>query len=338
MNEMLKKFTRTGDMTLLVICVLGWIALAVASDGNSLQSNSIRVFLQFLAVPVLIGLAQMVVLAVGELNLAVGAMGGVAACASGVMMTDHGVPAVLALLGGFLVATLAGLLNGVLIVVTRISGFIVTLATFTILTGVQFRLVGTRTVSDYSQSLKDFGRATLFDRVPLIFVVACLVAVLVSLFMARARSGRHMLATGGNAPAAELSGISNDRSLVVAHTLSGAIVGVAAMLTVASAPGVNKSIGVDWLLPSFAAPIIGGAVLTGGSVVVLGTLLAAFVVRLVDSFRAEFQLEPSWVQFLIGAVVLGTVVLGQLRAKHGRPAGLPIDDSPSPVLAKAGAE
>jgi len=308
-----RTFLRTTEFGLLVICVVGVVGLAVASGGNSLNSNSIRVFLQFLAVPVLIGLAQMVVLAVGELNLAVGAMGGVAAVASGVLMSDAGVPAPLAMVIGFGIATLAGFVNGMLIVLTRISGFVVTLATFTILTGVQYRLIGTETLSDYSEGLRSLGRATLFDRVPVIFVVACGVALIVSIFFRRAKVGRRLLATGGNAGAARLSGISNDRSLVTAHTLSGAIVGVAAMLTVASAPGVNKSIGADWLLPSFAAPIIGGAVLAGGSAVVLGTVLAAFIVRIVDALRAEFQLEPSWVQFLIGAVVLGTVILGRTR-------------------------
>jgi ribose transport system permease protein len=304
------------EFTLGVICVLGVIGLTFASDGNALSSNSIRVFLQFLAVPVLIGLAQMVVLAVGELNLAVGAMGGVAAVSTGVLMADHGLSAPFAVVIGFAVATLAGLVNGLLIVLTRISGFIVTLATFTILTGVQYRLVGTETISNYSPALKDFGRATLSDRIPLIFLVTCGVAIVLSLYFKRAVAGRQVLASGGNPLAAKLSGISNDRSLVIAHTLSGAIVGVAAILTVASAPGVNKSIGADWLLPSFAAPIIGGAVLTGGSVVVLGTVLAAFIVRLVDALRAEFQLEPSWVQFLIGGVVLGTVVLRRIRERR----------------------
>lgn len=316
----LSRIVRTPEFTLGVICLLGVIVLALVSDGNSLTSNSIRVFLQFLAVPILIGLAQMVVLAVGELNLSVGAVGGVSAAVTGVLMANHGVAAPLALLAGMAVATVAGFANGILIIVTRISGFIVTLATLTILTGAQYRLVGTGTVSDYSQALKDFGGASMFDRIPLIFLITCLVAVALSLFFKRSVVGRRVLATGGNAEAAKLSGISNDRSLVIAHTLSGAIAGVAAMLTVASAPGVNKSIGADWLLPSFAAPIIGGAVLSGGVVVVLGTVLAAFIVRLVDAFRAEFQLEPSWVQFLIGGVVLGTVVLRRIRERRTRDA------------------
>ena len=148
-----------------------------------------------------------------------------------------------------------------------------------------------------------------------------MVAGLLAVILRRTVAGRQLLASGGNPIAARLSGISNDRSVILAHTVSGAILGVAAILTVASSPGVNKSIGGDWLLPSFAAPIIGGALLTGGSAVVLGTVLAAFIVRFVDTARAEFSLEPSWVNFVVGTVVL----LGVGRARPGPdpPAGAP---------------
>jgi ribose transport system permease protein len=310
------RFVRSTEMTLLAICVVFFVFLVIASGGELLSANSLRVLLQFLAVPVLIGLAQMVVLAVGQLNLAVGAIGGFAAAAMGVLMADHGVPAPLALLIGLLLATAAGLVNGVLVVLTRINGFIVTLATMTVLIGVQYRIVGTRTVDAYPQALKDFGASALFGVLPWIFIVALIVAGGLSVLLRRTVPGRKLLASGGNPIAARLSGISNDRSVIVAHTLSGAILGVAAILTVASSPGVNKSIGGDWLLPSFAAPIIGGALLTGGSAVVLGTVLAAFIVRFVDTARAEFSLEPSWVNFVVGAVVLGSVVLGQVRNRR----------------------
>ncbi|MGW6197363.1 ABC transporter permease [Kribbella sp. NPDC055110] len=312
----MNRFVRSTEMTLLAIGVVFFVFLVIASNGDLLSANSLRVLLQFLAVPVLIGLAQMVVLAVGQLNLAVGAIGGFAAAATAVLMADHGVPAPLALLIGFLLAAAAGLVNGVLVVLTRINGFIVTLATMTILLGVQYRLVGTRTVDAYPQGLKNFGSSALFGVLPWIFIVALIVAGGLSVLLRRTVPGRQLLASGGNPIAARLSGISNDRSVIIAHTLSGAVLGVAAILTVASSPGVNKSIGGDWLLPSFAAPIIGGALLTGGSAVVLGTVLAAFIVRFVDTARAEFSLEPSWVNFVVGTVVLGSVVLGQVRSRR----------------------
>jgi ribose transport system permease protein len=298
--------------TLLGLAVAGFVALVIASDGSLLSGSAIETMFAYLAVPVLIGLAQLVALAVGQMNLSVGALGGFVAVAGGIVMAKHGVPAWLAVLGALALGAAAGALNGALVVLTRINGFIVTLATMTILTGLQYQLVGTETVSDYSPGLRELGRAAILH-IPVVFLVAIAVAGLLALFMRRATWGRQLLASGGNPLAARLSGISNDRSIILAHALSGLLIGVAAVVTLASAPGVNQSIGGDWLLASFAAPIIGGVALAGGAVSVSGTVLAAFIVRLVDIARAQFSLDPSWVNFVVGAVVLGTVVLTHRR-------------------------
>ncbi|MCX4788499.1 MULTISPECIES: ABC transporter permease [unclassified Streptomyces] len=310
--SVLSRFGRSTEMTLLTIGVLGFALLAIDSHGDLLQGSSIRNVLVYLTVPLLIGLAQLVVMAAGQMNLSVGALGGFLAVLTASLMADHGVPAPLAVLIAVASGALVGALNGALVVATRINGFIVTLATMTILLGVQYRLVGTRTINVDSAGLRRLGTAAVLN-IPVILVIALAVAGALAFFLRRAVAGRRLLASGGNPLAAQLSGISNDRALILAHTLSGLIIGIAAVVTVASAPGVNKSIGGDWILPSFAAPIIGGAVLAGGAVSVLGTVLAAFIVRTVDIARAQFSLDPSWVNFTVGAVVLGTVVIGRIR-------------------------
>lgn len=308
----LRRFSRSSTMTLLCTVVVGYVALGISSSGSFFEGTSLRTFLQYLATPILIGLAQMVALSVGQLNLAVGALGGFSACLMGVLMADSGVPAVVAVLAGVLSATAIGLATGVFIVATRINGFIVTLGSMTILLGAQYRLSGTRTVDGYSPTLRRLGTSAALN-IPLVFLTALAVTVLLGAFLYRTVAGRRLLAAGGNPLAARLSGISTDRQIVVAHTLSGLLIGIAAMTATASLPGVNRSVGGDWLLPSFAAPIIGGVALTGGSVAILGTVLAAFVMRLIDTARAQFSLDPSWVNFLIGLVVLGTVVGGRVH-------------------------
>ncbi len=95
------------------------------------------------------------------------------------------------------------------------------------------------------------------------------------------------------------------------------LAGIAGVLVVALSGSVNASIGDDLLLPSFAAPIIGGVALAGGVVSVLGTCLAAFIVRLVDVAQAQYNINPRWVDLVVGAVVLGAVLVSQKRVKEG---------------------
>ena len=99
----------------------------------------------------------------------------------------------------------------------------------------------------------------------------------------------------------------------MAHTLSGLLAGVAGVLVLMLSGSVNTSIGDDLLLPSFAAPIIGGVALVGGAVSVLGTCLAAFLVRLVYVAQAQYNINPRWVDLVVGAVVLGAVLVSQSR-------------------------
>jgi ribose transport system permease protein len=309
-----RRYLRTPEFTLAVIAVAGFAALAAATGGNLLTAGTLGAFFRFLAVPIVIGLSQMVVLAVGQMNLSVGALTGFCAMIAAWLMLKAGLPAPVAILGALVLGLVVGLVNGLLVVVTRINGFIVTLATMTIIQGLRYGVNGPDTFQGYSAGLRAFGRASVLG-LPVVFIVAVLVAVLVGLFFARTVTGRQMLASGGSPFAARLSGISNDRSLVLAHGLSGLLAGVAAVLTVAASGSVNATIGDDLLLPSFAAPIIGGVALAGGMVSVTGTLLAAFLVRQVDVMQAQFGINPRWIDLIIGAVVLGAVLLGTVRQK-----------------------
>jgi ribose transport system permease protein len=135
-----------------------------------------------------------------------------------------------------------------------------------------------------------------------------------------------MLAVGGNPAAAELSGISPGRAVVLAHVLSGFLAATAAILVVARLGSAQPTIGSDWLLLSFAAPIIGGAALTGGHVSVAGTVLAVLVIVLIENGLVLAKVDPYWVQFLLGALILGAVGLNRWRAVQAeramaRPAG-----------------
>ncbi|MGB3764317.1 MAG: ABC transporter permease [Ornithinimicrobium sp.] len=302
------------ELVLAVVAVIGFVVLAATTQGNILQPGTLRAVLQFLAVPIVIGLAQMMVLAVGQLNLSVGVLTGLCAMVTASLMVDIGVSPWVALPAGLATGALVGLINGVLVVLTRINGFIVTLATMSVVAGLRFGINGTGTYQRYSPGLVSLGRADLLG-LPVVFLAAVATAVAVWVFFARSVAGRMLLASGGNPFAARLSGISNDRSTVVAHTLSGLLAGVAGLIVVALSGSVNASIGDDLLLPSFAAPIIGGVLLTGGVVSVLGTCLAAFIVRLVDVAQAQYGINPRWVDLVIGAVVLGAVLVSQRRGR-----------------------
>jgi ribose transport system permease protein len=292
--------------------VIGAGALAFIAP-NFLTEFNLYVMLRSLSVGLLVAFAQMITLGVGQMNIAVGAIGGLVAVAFGGIMEVYGCPIALAVPLALAIGALGGLINGVLTVRTGINAFIITLATASAFTGINFGLTGSIPFYKMPPALVAFGDQHV-SALPYLLVAPLSVAALRALFFSRTPPGRRLLAFGGNPHAAELSGISRERVVVSAHVLSGLLAAVAAVLAVAQLGSAQPTIGGDWLLLSFAAPIIGGAALTGGYISVLGTMFAVFLIGLIQNGMVLAKVDPYWVQFVLGALILAAVGLNRWRA------------------------
>ncbi len=260
----------------------------------------------------LVAFAQMIVLAVGQMNLSVGALGGLAAVLFGAMLERLHVPLFLAIPLALVIGLAGGLINGILTARTGINGFIVTLATGSAFTGINLGLTQSRPFHGIPQQLVAFGDSR-WGFVPALLWTPLVVAPLLWLFLYRLKTGRWLLAVGGNPHAAELSGISTSAMVTLAHGLSGVLAALAAVLAVAQLGAAQPQIGSTWLLISFAGPIIGGASLSGGYVSIPGAMLAVLVIALIENFLVLARVDPYWVQFALGALILLTVGLNRLR-------------------------
>jgi len=309
---MLRRLVMVEWSGLAAAIVLGGIILSWVAP-NFLTEFNLYVMLRSFCVSLLVGFAQMVTLGVGQLNLSVGALGGLVAICFGGMMEVLGVPLPVAVVAAVVLGAAGGLVNGLLTVRTGINGFIITLATASAFTGINFGI--TRSIPFYKMPpvLVAFGEQHL-SAFPYLLIAPLIVAALLGLFFARTVPGRHLLAVGGNPNAADLSGISRNRAIIVAHALSGTLAGIAAILAVAQLGSAQPTIGADWLLLSFAAPIIGGAALTGGYISVLGTMFAVVLIALIENGMVLAKVDPYWVQFLLGALILAAVWLNRWRA------------------------
>ena len=125
--------------------------------------------------------------------------------------------------------------------------------------------------------------------------------------------GRQMLATGANQRAARMAGVPTDRIIVVTHALSGALAGIAGIMLVLRLGSAIPSIGEEFLLPSFAAPAIGGTLLSGGVVYVFGTLLGGLLIGTIENGLNLLDIPNFWVQLVTGLVLLLAVLLDRAR-------------------------
>jgi len=311
MRALLRGIQESDWFGLFLVAALAAVVLA-ALKPNFLSAYNIYVLLLGFSLWLLIAMAQMVIIAIGQMNLSVGAIGGLVAISFAGVMEVWGVPVPLAILAGLAIGLLCGLFNGFVTHATGISAFIITLATLSIFKGLNIGITEAQPFYDIPASVSAFGNAR-FGAVPYMTVIPILALIGMWLLMNRMPIGRQMLAMGANRHAAELSGISTARVVVAAHVISGGLAAIAGMLAVARLQLGQPTIGDDWLILSFAAPVIGGAVLAGGHISVMGTCMGVIIVTLINNALVLLGIDPFFVQLLLGLMILAAIALNRWR-------------------------
>src|SRR3989440_8146056 len=167
-------------LALLIVTAGFWIYFSVAASGFTSDFNLFSL-LRFAAIQITIGFAQMVALSIGDLNLAVGAIGGATGMIAGWTMQILGLPPDVAVLFALAAGTLLGFGNALLITWTRINSFIVTLATASLITGAMLILTHSDPFSRLPDSFTGFSETEVAG-LPVSNLVLVMVAVGVALF------------------------------------------------------------------------------------------------------------------------------------------------------------
>jgi ribose transport system permease protein len=145
-------------------------------------------------------------------------------------------------------------------------------------------------------------------------VVTAVFAVLLWYMFKYTSFGRQVLAIGANQKAAELSGINVHRVIIIKHILSAVIAACAGILFSTRLGSIGSDIGEDWMLFSFAAPLIGGARMEGGRVDILGAFLGGLVLAIVANGVVHLKVNVYIVELLRGVIILLAVGLDRIRA------------------------
>jgi len=322
------------------------LTIVISMSVPSRLAYSMVSIMKDIAIFTLVGMAQMVTLSVGQFNLAVGAMGGAAGMVCGYLINvptvgkmavenyvqaeiGLGVPWVVGLILALFVGLLLGGLQGGIIVKTKINPFIISLALISVIHGISmavtenmyfrklpdgFKQLSTLTIppsSSATGSMATFG-------IPIILLIAFLTMIIMWVIYSRTTLGRKLLATGVSRRAADFAGIPSGRYITAAHAISGLLCAFAGVLTASKLGAAQTSIGDNWLLYSFAAPILGGTLLSGGKVSIIGTMIGAAIMTVTTTVLALLKLDAFTHQIFIGGILLLSYLLNKFREQLGK--------------------
>ena len=328
MTTKLKSVAR--ELRAVWMLLLVGIVLSVASPVFLTQTNLLNVGLAT-SVAALLAAGQTYVIILAEIDLSVGAMLGFTAIVTALTLQNHGLVA--ALCAGLAVGAGVGLINGLLVTKTRMPSFIATLASMSVLSGLTLQLTSGNPVSVTNYDFQGIGQAR-FAQVPVPVWIMLAVFAVFGIILARTRFGRFVYAPGDNEEAARLSGIRTQRVKILAFVISGLLAALGGFILTARLSTAEPTAGTGLELEAIAAVIIGGTSLAGGRGNLLGTLVGALVLGVIDNGMNLLDVSPFLQNVVKGLVILLAVFLDRnidtLRALIPRRKG-PSTPSPTPT-------
>lgn len=315
-KSFLKNVFASGNFGLFVAALVLFAVLSIFSS-SFLTSFNMYTIGRTLSLYAFIGLSQAIVLVVGDMNLSVGAIGGLATITAGYLIDIRHVPGTLAIIAALIVGIVCGALNGLITTKFGINAFIVTLATSFIFTGINFGFTQGFSFVNIPLSFTFIGKGKVFG-IPLLFIFAVLCLIILFLFFRFTIAGRRLLAVGENREAAKFSGINTDKIKLLSHMLSGFIAALAAVLYVSRMGSASPVTGQDWLIISFAVAIIGGTGLSGGSITAFGLLIGAIIMVMIKNGLIMLQTDVYWEQAFLGLLILVAVGIDRVRTVYNQ--------------------
>ncbi len=277
--------------------------------------DNARAILDDTSVLAVLAVGVTLVLVIGEFDLSVGFVVGLAAAAGIGAMSFQTWPiwaAVLLMLGA---GAVAGLANGIAVAHVRIPSFVATLAIGSIAAAVELAITRTSIFEGIPSGYVEIA-VTRVATIPMRAIIAALVVVVFVVILRATVFGRHASSIGDNPAAATLAGVPVARVRLVTFVLAGATAGLAAVLVTASAGSYYPNLGTGLLLPAYAAAFLGLSLGSGLRFNVVGSYIGVLLLGTVTTGLTMMN-QPSWVAALVQGFVLIAAVGGLAIRKRG---------------------
>ncbi len=306
-------------LSLIALIVL--IVISAIASSYFLKVQNLLNILKQVSYSGIIGLGMAFVIIGGGIDLSVGSMTAFVAAITILVynaLGGAGVGLAAAWIVAICLGAVAGFVNGIIITKGRVAPFIVTLGTMAIFRSLTLYIGNAGQFIADGNLYSDMGMSSVF-RIPLAVIVFFVLAFLLSGLLNRTRFGRYACAIGSNERVAQYSAINVDRTRLFTYVLTGAMVGVAAILLSARMGSMNSSNGaVNFELDAIAAVVIGGTPMTGGRGTVWGVVIGAIIIGIINNMLNMLSVSPYLQGTVKGLVIIAAVFLQRGSAVRSR--------------------
>jgi len=304
---------------LIAVFVLFAILLGATRGLSFFDPDNLEAILRQTTIVAIAALGMSVVIVSGGIDLSVGAIIALATVVVAAFLRA-GTPPVLAALAGLAAGVACGALNGLLVTRLRVVPFIVTLGTMLVVRGIAKGVAHDQKIDAPSSWLGELLARLPSERAWLLFPPGVWLlfafAVAVGALLLYTRLGRHVFAVGSNEQAARLCGVPVARVKLAVYILGGFFAGLAGLMQFSRLTVGDPTGAMGLELNIIAAVVIGGGSLSGGEGSVLGCIIGALIMQVLQSGCSQMG-WPNWVQEIVtGAIIVVAVALDRFRHRR----------------------
>ena len=292
------------------LCV--FIIMVLVTD-NFLTANNLTNIGRQVSVNAIIAVGMTFAILTSGIDLSVGSVMALAGTIMAGLMAA-GMPISMAILIGLVLGSLLGAINGFLVAFAKMPAFIVTLAMLGIARGLALIYTGGYPISGLDKSFAFFGRGSIAGIETPIFIML-IVYVIAYVVLTYTPFGRHVYAVGGNAEASRLSGIKVNKILFLVYTISGFTSALAGLILTSRLMSGQPNAGVAFELDAIAAVVLGGAAMNGGKGTIIGTLIGALLLGVLNNGLNLIGINPYVQNVIKGIIILIAIYVGTEKKK-----------------------
>lgn len=287
-----------------------------------LMPDNLVTIAQRIAILAILAIGMTMVILTAGIDLSVGSLIALSAVVTGVLIRDvaggkeaDAIGMTLAAMGGIAACGAAGFSTGLMVAAFRLPPFIVTLAMMLIIRGVANVISDQRTIHEIPASFEVLGKGYVMGIPYSVLLMFALYGV-AHFVMTRTTLGRQIYAVGGNAEAARLSGVMVQRVQLIVYTVCGLLAGLGGVLLASQLRSAKASYGLMDEMTVIAAVVVGGTSLMGGEGRILGTLIGALIIGVIQNGMNLVHMDDKTQMIVLGSVILVAVLLDRIKKGH----------------------
>ncbi len=291
------------------------VIISILSPRFLTKSNLLNVFRQT-SINAIIAAGMTFVILTSGIDLSVGSILGFSGAIAAKMLAT-GSNIFLALLVAMVIGAISGILNGIIITKGKVQPFIATLAIMILLRGATMVFTSGRPIAVSGDKISPIFRwvgTGNIGGIPVPIIIMAIVFIICYYILNHTQFGRHIYAVGGNEEAALLSGVNTDKVKILAYTISGILAAVAGIIVTSRLSSAQPTAGDGYELDAIAAVVLGGTSLVGGQGTVIGTIIGALIIGILNNALNLMDVQ-SYYQMIAKAIVILIAVLLDKKEK-----------------------